>query len=162
MLLPLSTDLAPPSTVPLTVHLPRPLWDALQVCAPDGGEVNAVICEAVEAHVARTMAQRRKKGKGARLVATLSQPITALGLSGRAQGALLRGNVQHVHDLVRKTRLDISRVPGIDPKCLREIEDKLTSLGLNLGMPLDAATYRAAVIQAHLADHRASAGGKEG
>jgi hypothetical protein len=159
MLLPPSADPAAPLTFPLTVHLPRPLWDALQHCAPDGGEVNAVICKALEAYLARTVAQGGKKGRAARLVAILSQPTTALGLSTKAQRALLGRDIRCVLDLVGTTRRDIHRVPNIGPKSLQEVQDKLAALSRSLGMALDAATYRAAVVHAHLADRRTPAEG---
>lgn len=40
---------SPSAAVPVTVHLPYPLWEALQICTPDGRDVAAVICEAVGA-----------------------------------------------------------------------------------------------------------------
>jgi hypothetical protein len=162
MLLYLLADPAPSLTLPVTVHLPHRLWEALKFCAPDGGEVNAVICEALEAHLARTLELGRKKEKTARLVALLSQPITVLDLSGRAERALVGRDIRHVYNLVGKTRRDIYRVPSIGPKSLREVENKLAAFGLSLSMALDAATYRAAVVQAHLADRSAPADGKEG
>ncbi len=62
MLLRSTAASSPSSTIPVTVHLPRPLWDALQFCALDGGEVNAVICGALEDYLTHTVAQGRKKG----------------------------------------------------------------------------------------------------
>ena len=100
-------------------------------------------------------------GRPLRTLAILSQPITALGLSGRAERALVGRDILHIYDLVSKTRRDISQVQNIGPKSFRDVEDKLAALGLSLGMALDAATYRAAVVQAHLADRHAPGDGKE-
>ncbi len=157
-----SAHSASPLTFPVTVHLPQPLWEGLRLCIPDGMDVNAVICEAVEAYLARSVAQGKKDPRIARLVVLLSQPITALGLSARAEHALLDWNIQYVHDLVRKTRRGLYPVKNLGPKSLQDVQDKLAALGLSLGMALDAATYRAAVVHAHLTAHRALGEGGEG
>jgi len=146
MLLPPTADPEPAPTVPVTIPLPRPLWEALQLCIPAGGDVTAVLGEAVEAYLAQLAAQ---EGEPSPLIATLARPIPTLDLSPRAERALLGAGIQYVYDLVRKTRRDIYPLKNFGFKSLREVERTIADLGLQLDMPLDPATYRAAVLQAH-------------
>jgi DNA-directed RNA polymerase alpha subunit len=48
------------------------------------------------------------------------------------------------------THREVARLPNIGPKTLKEVEDKLAEVGLSLGMALDPATYRAAMVQARI------------
>ncbi len=70
--------------------------------------------------------------------------------------------IEYVYYLVRKTRRGLYPVKNLGPKSLQDVQDKLAALGLSLGMALDAATYRAAVVHAHLTAHRALGEGGEG
>lgn len=155
MLLRSSNSLSPSTaTIPVTIHLPRSLWESLQLCTPAGGDVAAVLVEAVEHYLARAVASRKPRGRAERLLAALSRPITSLGLGPRAERALRSAGIAYTYDLVGKTRPELAALRGCGAQALREIQDAVTALGLDLGMALDAATSRAAVLRAHLAARR--------
>jgi hypothetical protein len=79
---------SPTPAIPVTIDLPRPLWEGLQLCTPAGGDVAAVVVEAVEHYLERAMEARQTRGHSARLVAALSRPITSLGLGPSAESLL--------------------------------------------------------------------------
>lgn len=66
--------------------------------------------------------------------------ISALGLSVRAYNCLEAENIQTVGDLVSRTEEDMLKVRNFGKTSLDEIREKLTDLGLKLGMPVPATT----------------------
>ncbi len=64
--------------------------------------------------------------------------ISALGLSVRAYNCLEAENIQTVGDLVARTEDDMLKVRNFGKTSLDEIREKLTDLGLKLGMPVPA------------------------
>lgn len=72
-------------TVSLTVHLPEPLWRAVELCAAGEGNANAVIARALEEYLLQSHRQRMQHGRDRdkKLVEALSTPVEALQLSAR-------------------------------------------------------------------------------
>lgn len=62
----------------------------------------------------------------------LSRPIHDLELTIRGENCLLRGGILTVGDLLQKTRDDLLKIRNLGKISLKEIEDKLKSVGLNL------------------------------
>ncbi len=62
------------------------------------------------------------------------ETLRPLGLSSRAYEALTNAEIPDMANLVRKTRDDLSRIPGLGEKTCREIEFSLKRVGLKLGM----------------------------
>ncbi len=69
----------------------------------------------------------------------LAMTIEELDLSVRAQNCLESQNIQTVRDLITKTEAELLSVRNLGKTSLQDIKDKLTNLGLSLGMSLDAA-----------------------
>lgn len=59
-------------------------------------------------------------------------PIHELELSIRSENCLLRGGIQTMGDLLRKSRDDLLKIRNLGKKSLKEIEDRLTILGYEL------------------------------
>ena len=132
----------------VTVHLPDGLWQAVQLLAKDEGDANTVVIRALEEYVTATRKHRGRprSGKYQKLVSTLSTPVADLHLSARPASALQMLNIQYVYELVQKSPLDLFRLPNFGEKSLREVKEKLASLGLTLGMTLEEDAYRATVV----------------
>ncbi len=62
----------------------------------------------------------------------LELPTTALGLGPRAQNALARASISTIAALVCMPRARLSKLWGLGPKALGEIETALAQLGLRL------------------------------
>ena len=84
--------------------------------------------------------------------------MSDLHLSARPTSTLKMLNIQYVYQLVQKSPLDLFRLPNFGEKSLREVKDKLATLGLTLGMTLEEDVYRAAVVAAAAANIEAARG----
>lgn len=60
----------------------------------------------------------------------LDMPVMSLGLSARARKALRRMNVTTVGELTKKTEMDMREVRNCGVSTIKEIKDKVSSLGL--------------------------------
>ncbi len=67
----------------------------------------------------------------------LNMTVEELDLSVRAQNCLESENIQTVRDLIAKTETELLAVRNLGKTSLADIKDKLTKLGLTLGMSLD-------------------------
>ena len=137
-------------SVRVTVVLPEEIWHAVQLLAADEGDANIVILRALEEYITGTRKRpgRPRSGKYQKLVQALSTPVADLRLSARPASALKMLNIRYVYELVQKTPIDLFRLPNFGEKSLREVKEKLATLGLTLGMTLEDDTYRAAVVAA--------------
>ena len=144
----------------VTVHLPDHLWQAAQLLASDEGDANTVVIRALENYVTATRKQRSRlrPGKYQKLVTALRTPVSDLHLSARPSSALKMLNIRYVYELVRKAPVDLFRLPNFGEKSLREVKEKLATLGLTLDMTLDDASYRASVLATVAENIRASKG----
>jgi DNA-directed RNA polymerase subunit alpha len=70
------------------------------------------------------------------LIRKLNMPIGELDLSVRASNCLESFKIQTVADLVSKTEADLLKIRSFGRTSLREVQKKLTDIGLTLGMPL--------------------------
>ncbi|MFT3686019.1 MAG: DNA-directed RNA polymerase subunit alpha [Phycisphaerales bacterium] len=70
------------------------------------------------------------------LIRKLNMPIGELDLSVRASNCLESFKIQTVADLVSKTEADLLKIRSFGRTSLREVQKKLTDIGLALGMPL--------------------------
>jgi DNA-directed RNA polymerase subunit alpha len=70
------------------------------------------------------------------LIRKLNMPIGELDLSVRASNCLESFKIQTVADLVSKTEADLLKIRSFGRTSLREVQKKLTDIGLSLGMPL--------------------------
>lgn len=68
----------------------------------------------------------------------LNRSVEELELSVRSYNCLKNANIQTIGDLVQKTEAEMLRTKNFGRKSLNEIKDILSSLGLTLGMRLDA------------------------
>ena len=146
--------------VALTVHVPDTLWRAVQALAPHEGDTSTVILRALEDYVTATHKRRgrQRPGKYQKLVKGLSTPVADLHLSARPATALQTLNIRYVYELVQKSSVDLFRLPNVGNKSLKEIKEKLTKLGLTLGMTLEDDAYRGAVVAAVAANIAAPKG----
>lgn len=143
--------------VQVTMHLPAALWRAVQALAPHEGDAPTVILRAVEHYIA-TAARRQDSRSGTYrdLVQALSTPVADLHLSARAASVLRMLNIRYVYELVQKSPTDLLQLPNFGKKSLKEIHEKLATLGLTLGMTLADDTYRTAVVAAVAANIEAA------
>ena len=70
------------------------------------------------------------------LEAKLAMPLSELNLSVRAMNCLEAENINFVRDLVSRTEDALLEVRNFGETTLNEVKDKLTSMGLRLGMRL--------------------------
>ncbi len=73
----------------------------------------------------------------------LSMSVNEIELSVRAANCLNNANITTVGQLAMKTEADMLKYRNFGKKSLNEIKDKLTALGLSLGMTFDAAMFEA-------------------
>ena len=73
-------------------------------------------------------------------VTPLVRRIDSLDLSTRAKNALNDEEIDYLYEVIEKTELELSKVPGLGQVSLTEIRDLLNSMNLPLGQPLDAET----------------------
>ena len=79
-------------------------------------------------------------GTDAATEAKLALSLAELKLSVRASNCLESENIHTVRDLVRRTEDDLLEVRNFGETTLNEVQEKLTELGLRLGMRLPTAT----------------------
>jgi DNA-directed RNA polymerase alpha subunit len=145
------------SAVPVTIHLPDPLWRAVQALAPHEGDAPTVILRAVEEYVATVArTQTHRSGKYRDLVQALSMPVADLKLSARPATALHAMNIRYVYELVALEACDRCGRKNFGEKSFREVKDKLATLGLTLGMTVDDDSYRGAVLATVIASIKAA------
>ena len=70
----------------------------------------------------------------------LDKSVEELELSVRSYNCLKNANIKTLRELVQKTEGDMLKTKNFGRKSLNEIKDILNSMGLSLGMRLDAAT----------------------
>lgn len=99
-----------------------------------GYDKNAIEFEEVEDR------QDDEKGKLKKL---LNMSVNEIELSVRAANCLNNANITTVGQLAMKTEAEMLKYRNFGKKSLNEIKDKLTALGLSLGMNIDAALLEA-------------------
>jgi DNA-directed RNA polymerase subunit alpha len=62
----------------------------------------------------------------------LARPVRELELSIRSENCLLRGGIHTIGDLLSKSRDDLLKIRNLGKISLREIEEKIFKLGLQL------------------------------
>jgi len=72
----------------------------------------------------------------AELIQKLDMPVAELELSVRASNCLQAENIKYVREVVTRSKEDMLAVRNFGKTSLKEIEDKLTTMGLSLGMDL--------------------------
>ena len=73
--------------------------------------------------------------------AYLALSIFEIPFGVRIHNCLERENIETVHDLVRKTDIDLLLSKGFGPGSLLKVKEKLAHMGLTLGMDLDDEDY---------------------
>ena len=71
-----------------------------------------------------------------RMKETLDRPLESLDLSVRARNCLDTEDIRYVRDLVAKTENEILKVKNFGKTSMKEVKQKLESMGLSLGMDL--------------------------
>jgi DNA-directed RNA polymerase subunit alpha len=66
----------------------------------------------------------------------LLKKVDELELSVRSANCLKNDNIIYIGDLVQKTEAEMLRTPNFGRKCLNEIKEVLSSMGLRLGMDI--------------------------
>jgi DNA-directed RNA polymerase subunit alpha len=69
---------------------------------------------------------------------TLNRSVEELELSVRSYNCLKNANIQTIGELVQRTEAEMLRTPNFGRKSLNEIKEILSSMGLSLGMKIDA------------------------
>ena len=70
--------------------------------------------------------------------------LDELELSVRSANCLKNSTIRYIHELVQKTEAEMLKTKNFGRKSLNEIKEILASMGLSLGMRLDAAVGEAA------------------
>ncbi|MBI1177953.1 DNA-directed RNA polymerase subunit alpha [bacterium] len=99
-----------------------------------GYDKNAVEFEEVE---------DRQDDEKSKLKKLLNMSVNEIELSVRAANCLNNANITTVGQLAMKTEAEMLKYRNFGKKSLNEIKDKLTALGLALGMNIDAALLEA-------------------
>ena len=79
-----------------------------------------------------------------RVVENLARSVDELELSVRSANCLKNSNIRYIYELVEKTEAEMLKTKNFGRKSLNEIKEILASMGLSLGMRLDAAVGEAA------------------
>ena len=79
-----------------------------------------------------------------RVVENLARSVDELELSVRSANCLKNSNIRYIYELVEKTEAEMLKTKNFGRKSLNEIKEVLASMGLSLGMRLDAAAGEAA------------------
>jgi DNA-directed RNA polymerase subunit alpha len=87
--------------------------------------------------------ETRQDDERAKMRKLLNMSVNEIELSVRAANCLNNANITTVGQLAMKTEAEMLKYRNFGKKSLNEIKDKLTSLGLGLGMNLDAALLEA-------------------
>ena len=85
-----------------------------------------------------TLPEPEPQGQDLKLKERLALPISDLDLSVRASNCLESENVKTIGDLVRLSKDDLLAMKNFGKTSLREVEQKLTHVGLSLEMDVDA------------------------
>ncbi len=99
-----------------------------------GYDKNAVEFEETEA---------KQDDEKAKLKKLLNMSVNEIELSVRAANCLNNANITSVGQLSMKTEAEMLKYRNFGKKSLNEIKEKLASLGLSLGMNIDAALLEA-------------------
>ena len=99
-----------------------------------GYDKNAIEFEQVET---------KQDDEKAKLKKLLNMSVNEIELSVRAANCLNNANITSVGQLAMKTEAEMLKYRNFGKKSLNEIKDKLTGLGLSLGMTFDAALLEA-------------------
>ncbi len=99
-----------------------------------GYDKNAVEFEETEA---------KQDDEKAKMKKLLNMSVNEIELSVRAANCLNNANITTVGQLAMKTEAEMLKYRNFGKKSLNEIKDKLSSLGLSLGMNIDAALLEA-------------------
>ena len=83
-------------------------------------------------------AEERVSAEQAKLRKILNMSVNEIELSVRAANCLNNANITTVGQLAMKTEAEMLKYRNFGKKSLNEIKDKLASLGLSLGMNIDA------------------------
>jgi DNA-directed RNA polymerase alpha subunit len=136
------------AVVETTVYLPEELWQAAQMLAAYDGDVNTVIIRALEEYLTCSHRRRvgQRPGKYKKLVDSLSTPVSDLHLSARSATCLRSLNIRYVYELVEKAPTDLLRTQNFGQRSLHEIQEKLTAMGLTLGVKRDDTSYSEAIM----------------
>jgi DNA-directed RNA polymerase subunit alpha len=81
----------------------------------------------------------KKDDEQSRLKKLLNMSVNEIELSVRAANCLNNANITSVGQLAMKSEAEMLKYRNFGKKSLNEIKDKLTSLGLSLGMKIDAS-----------------------
>jgi DNA-directed RNA polymerase subunit alpha len=87
--------------------------------------------------------ETRQDDERSKLRKLLNMSVNEIELSVRAANCLNNANITTVGQLAMKTEAEMLKYRNFGKKSLNEIKDKLTALGLSLGMNLDAALLEA-------------------
>ncbi len=99
-----------------------------------GYDKNAVEFEETEA---------KQDDEKAKMKKLLNMSVNEIELSVRAANCLNNANITTVGQLAMKTEAEMLKYRNFGKKSLNEIKDKLSSLGLSIGMNIDAALLEA-------------------
>jgi DNA-directed RNA polymerase subunit alpha len=88
---------------------------------------------------------QKQDTESAKLKKLLNMSVNEIELSVRAANCLNNANITTVGQLALKTEAEMLKYRNFGKKSLNEIKDKLTALGLSLGMNLDPALLEAPV-----------------
>jgi DNA-directed RNA polymerase subunit alpha len=82
-------------------------------------------------------AEVAKNEAGGEMTGKLEQGVEMIELSSRASNCLKVAGIRTIGELVRKSEDDLLAVKNFGQKSLDEIKEKLTEMGLDLGMKID-------------------------
>lgn len=102
--------------------------------------------------------QEGRSGEYRDLVQALRTLVADLHLSARPAFALQSLNIRKVYELVQQSPMGLFALPNLGHKSLKEIKDKLATLGLTLGMGVDDDSDRAAIVATVAANLRPGEG----
>jgi DNA-directed RNA polymerase alpha subunit len=83
------------------------------------------------------LAQVRDARVSRNLAPVMTKTLDEVGLSADSIRLLRKGNIWQVGDLVQKTEAQLRDQPDFDDRTLWEVKDRLTPLGLQLGMKVE-------------------------
>ncbi len=74
---------------------------------------------------------------------TLSNPIGSMPISVRAKNILRSAKVYKIRDLVKLREVDLLKIPNLGKSTVTELKDRLSEIGLSLGMGNVESVYEA-------------------
>jgi DNA-directed RNA polymerase subunit alpha len=87
--------------------------------------------------------EAKQDDEKAKMKKLLNMSVNEIELSVRAANCLNNANITTVGQLAMKTEAEMLKYRNFGKKSLNEIKEKLASLGLSLGMNIDAALLEA-------------------